>query len=235
MKKLFNLSLIILSILILSACAESGDSKDIDSFEISAIGLITNVDKSGTYNLEISGINNVVTIKSNNTINDLKISGVSNTIYIEPNTSVSNLTVSGTKNVVYVPLNSQISFTDTETGNELKTQTTNSILGNWSYTYPDTQCVVSYLFNTNGTFSGTSLDEVFSGAYSFEKTVVTGIRHSLTIRVSADNALAYCKGTSSDRTGKTETTYINFSSSNTMQWYTELTGTSDTTGSFLKK
>jgi hypothetical protein len=250
MKNLFNLSLIISNILILSACADSSSSNDTDrtrsdhtdivnthinSFEISGIGSTTDLNKSGKYDLEISGIENIVTIKRNNTIDNLEISGVANTVYIELNTWVSNLTVSGRSNVIYVPLNSKISFTDEGVGNELKTQTTNSILGNWSYTYPDTQCVVSYLFNTNGTFSGTSLDEVFSGAYSFEKTVVTGIRHSLTIRVSADNALANCKGTSSDRTGKTETTYINFSSSNTMQWYTELTGTSDTTGSFLKK
>jgi len=234
MKNLFNLSLIISSILILSACIESDDSRDtdprdttprdIDSFEISGIGSTTDLNKSGKYDLEISGNKNIVTIKSNNTINDLKISGVSNTIYIEPNTSVSNLTVSGTKNVVYVPLNSQISFTDTETGNELKTQTTNSILGNWSYTYPDTQCVVSYLFNTNGTFSGKSLDKIFSGIYSFEKTVVTGIKHSLKVIYSADNALANCSGVPDDVTGKIGTTYIIFLNSNAMQWYTKRTG-----------
>ena len=239
MKKLFNLLFIISSILTLSACAESSDlidtdptntdttntdSTHIDSFEISDIGSTTDLNKSGKYNLEISGNKNIVTIKSNNTINDLKISGVSNTIYIEPNTSVSNLTVSGTKNVVYVPLNSQISFTDTETGNELKTQTTNSILGSWSYTHPDTQCVVSYLFNTNGTFSGKSLDKIFSGIYSFEKTVVTGIKHSLKVTYSADNALANCSGVPDDVTGKIGTTYIIFLNSNAMQWYTKRTG-----------
>ena len=261
MKNLFNLSLIISSILILSACADSSNSKDTDrtqsdrtqsdhtdivnthinSFEISGIGSTTDLNKSGKYDLEISGIENIVTIKRNNTIDNLEISGVANTVYIELNTWVSNLTVSGRSNVIYVPLNSKISFTDEGVGNELKTRTTNSILGSWSYTYPSSQCVESYIFNANGTFSGTSLiseaseSEVFSGVYSFEKTVVTGIRHSLKIRFSADDTLANCKGVSSDRTGKTETTYINFSSSNTMQWYTELTGTSDTTGSFLKK
>jgi hypothetical protein len=87
---------------------------------------------------------------------------------------------------------------------------------------------VSYLFNTNGTFSGKSLDKIFSGIYSFEKTVVTGIKHSLKVTYSADNALANCSGVPDDVTGKIGTTYIIFLNSNAMQWYTKRTGTSDT-------
>jgi hypothetical protein len=253
MKNLFNLSLIISSILILSACSSGGresrsssgrespqyypdrSPKDnTDLFIISSVSSTTDLKKSGEYNLEISGVDNNITIKSNNTIKNLEISGVLNIVYIEPNTSVSNFTVSGTKNVIYVPLNSQISFIDTGIGNELKTRTTNSVVGSWSYTYPANQCKKSYLFNTNGTFSGTSLDKVFSGIYNFENTVVTDTRHSLTLTFAADNGLADCNGLSSNETGKTEITYVNFSNSDAMQVYTEITGTSDSI-IFLKK
>ena len=254
MKNLFNLSLIISSILILSACADNSNSKDTDrtqsdrtqsdhtdivnthinSFEISGIGSTTDLNKSGKYDLEISGIENIVTIKRNNTIDNLEISGVANTVYIELNTWVSNLTVSGRSNVIYVPLNSKISFTDTGIGNKLKTQTTSSILGSWSSTDPGTQCVESYLFNTDGTFSGTSLDKVVSGTYNFEKTVVTGTRHSIKYTVFADNGLADCNGANSNKTGKTEIIYLNFLNSNTIQVYAELTGISDSDIIFKK-
>jgi hypothetical protein len=228
MKKLFNFLLIISNILILSACIESDD---IDSIEISDFGLTTDLNKSGKYDLEISGIKNVVTIKSNNIINNLKISGVKNTVYIEPNTSVSNFTVSGTENIIYVPLKSNISFTDTGEGNKQKTRTTNKILGSWSYidkTDADTKCEGKYLFKEKGIFSGKVQNKIISGTYSFEKTVVTGTKHSLRVTFFTYNALAGCNGSNSDKIGKTEIIYINFSNSNEskkMEWYTQLTGT----------
>jgi hypothetical protein len=264
MKKLFNLLLIISSIFILSACAESGDSKGATvSFDISDSGLTTTIGfhKNGTYNLKISGSDNTITIKENKIIKELKISGSKNTVYIERNTSVSNFKVSGIENVIYVPLNSKISFTDTrtgteigtgtrtetETGNKLKTQTTNSISSNtnsisskWLYAHTDTGCNEEYTFThknndngvDNGIFSGTSKilgaseEKVFSGVYSFEETVVTGTKHTLKVIFFSDNNSLDCNGVSSDKTGKTEITYINFLNSKKMQWYSTSTSTS---------
>ena len=64
--------LLILSIsLILTACgggssggSDSGDNDN--TVVVSGVGATTNINESGKYNLTISGVNNIVTIRENN-------------------------------------------------------------------------------------------------------------------------------------------------------------------------
>ncbi len=107
--------------------------------------------------------------------------------------------------------------------------TKDSILGKWSYINSTSSCKESYTFNSDGTWSGVSLNEISSGTYTFDSTANSGEKHSLLIIVTSDNGLSDCDGNSTDDTGLTGNLYTLFSNNNTtMEWYLSLTsGTPD--------
>ncbi len=99
-----------------------------------------------------------------------------------------------------------------------------SIVGTWSFIYPSNGCTESYTFNTNGSWSESSLDEVQTGTYTFDETVNTGERHALSIIVTSDNGLPDCNGVSGDATGVNGTVYVEFPSNLIMEWYLVVSG-----------
>lgn len=228
--------IVLMVLVFVSACGgESSGSSDssssdtsslsVESVVVSGVGGTNVINRSGQYNLSISGVEHNITITEGNAVNALTISGVSNRVIIESGVTVSSLTISGSNNIVFVPVDSSISLTSrTGVGNELKTRTTNSITGIWSFTYPATQCVETYNFKTDGTFSVTSLDEVAGGTYIFEETVVTGTRHLLSLAITADNGLSDCNGLSEDNSGMNATIYQNHKSATVIEWFAALEG-----------
>ena len=200
------------------------DSSTVKTINVSGVGTTTVVNEGGKYNLNISGVSNNITITYGNEVEELKVSGTSNVITIENGVTVSSFTMSGASNTVFVPFGSSISFTGSGVGNVLKTRTTNSITGIWSFTYPATQCVETYNFKTDGTFSETSLDEVAGGSYVFEETVVTGTRHLLSLSFTSDNGLSDCNGLSEDDSGLNVTIYQNHQSATVIEWFSALEG-----------
>ncbi len=90
------------------------------------------------------------------------------------------------------------------------------LIGSWSYIYPN-QCEEINVFNSDGTWSVTALDEISSGTFQFVENSAGG-KHSLTVNILEDNGLADCNGVSEFVTGSV-TIYASFPTDTTMNWY----------------
>ena len=101
--------------------------------------------------------------------------------------------------------------------------TPQSILtGTWLYTYTATQCEDRYTFNSDGTWSGTSLNAVSSGTYLLTENTGSG-KHTLAVTVTADNGQFDCAGDFARPVPITKTIYIAFPSGTEMEWYDKQT------------
>ena len=101
---------------------------------------------------------------------------------------------------------------------------TRSILGEWRYVYPATQCVEVNTFNENGAYQGIALDEIYSGNYTFDSTIPEGSRHKISLSITEDNGLSDCNGSSSIDVGLEVTLYVEFISENTIVYYENNSG-----------
>jgi len=99
-----------------------------------------------------------------------------------------------------------------------------SIVGSWSFTYPATQCVETYIFNTNNTITITSLDEISTGTYSFANAVNSSNRHSLSFTVLNDNEQVDCEGNNVNDAGRVVDVFAEFVTITQMDWYLQSTG-----------
>lgn len=109
-------------------------------------------------------------------------------------------------------------------GDSQQTTVTNSILGEWHYIHPSSQCLEVNTFRDNGDFLGTALDEVYSGFYSFDDTVREGKRHKLKITLTEDNEQTDCKGRMTNGAGITRTVYAKFISEDKVIFFSKADG-----------
>lgn len=101
---------------------------------------------------------------------------------------------------------------------------TNSILGTWKHVYPSTQCIELNTFTADGEFTGTALDEIYSGNYTFDGTPADGERYKLTLEITSDNEQADCNGSNTSSVGKSIVVYVSFPSEDAVEYYTENVG-----------
>ena len=99
------------------------------------------------------------------------------------------------------------------------TSTQYSIIGAWSQTDQTTQCVTEMIFNSDLTFTISSLDNVMTGTFTTDSTSLTPSRLLLLLNVETDNALSNCDGESFSDAGNTLEVYFNFSDENTLNIY----------------
>ena len=89
------------------------------------------------------------------------------------------------------------------------TTTAPTIEGNWTYTYTGSNCLETHSYN-NGSYYGTSLDEILTGVYQTGVTVNGLIE--LQITFTNDNGLSDCLGLSQDDTGSISQLYYSVTS-----------------------
>ena len=99
-----------------------------------------------------------------------------------------------------------------------------SVVGTWSLIVPSVQCTETFVFNSNNTFSGTSLDEIFGGTYAFTAQANTSNRHAFSFTVTSDNQQFDCEGDNANDLGTVFNLFAEFPSANVMSWYLQSTG-----------
>ena len=99
-----------------------------------------------------------------------------------------------------------------------------SIVGTWSFIYPSIQCTETYTFNSNNTFSATSLDEIFGGTYTFTTQSNSSNRHDLSFTVTSDNQQFDCEGDNSNDVGLVINIFAEVPSTTVMNWYLQSSG-----------
>ena len=99
-----------------------------------------------------------------------------------------------------------------------------SIVGTWSFIYPSIQCTETYIFSSNNTFSGVSLDEVFDGTYTFAAQVNSSNRHPLSFTVTSDNQQFDCEGDNANDVGLVVDLFAEFPNATVMNWYLQSSG-----------
>lgn len=96
-----------------------------------------------------------------------------------------------------------------------------SIVGSWSFIYPSVQCTETYVFESDSTFSATSLDQIYGGTYSLSSDVNSSNRQEFTVTITNDNQQADCEGDTESDVGVVADLYIEFVTSSEMVWYRE--------------
>ena len=91
-------------------------------------------------------------------------------------------------------------------------------LGTWLYTYPSTQCVESFTFNSDGSFFESNLDERQSGTFTVT-AASDSERERIDISVQSDNSQANCLGNTKDGSGLYSYN-VEFPIESNMEWYT---------------
>lgn len=98
------------------------------------------------------------------------------------------------------------------------------IVGTWLLIVPAVQCTETFVFNSNNTFSGTSLDEIFGGTYTFTTQANTSNRHTFSFTVTSENQQFDCEGDNANDVGTVFNLFAEFPSTNVMNWYLQSTG-----------
>jgi len=80
------------------------------------------------------------------------------------------------------------------------------------------------VFNSDNTYTVTSLDEVSSGEYTFTAEANASNRHAFSFNVSSDNQQFDCEANNDDDTGTVYNLYVEFPDANVMNWYLDATG-----------
>ena len=99
-----------------------------------------------------------------------------------------------------------------------------SIVGNWTYIVPATQCIESYKFNSDNTVRITALDEVIDGTYSISSLSNINGRPLLSILLLTDNQQPDCEGNNDDDSNSVLDVFIEFPIATAMSWYTQSVG-----------
>lgn len=101
---------------LLTACVH--DDED-NTIKVNGIGDTVVINETGKYNIDINGINNTVTVKTDNTIGKLTINGQNNMITLQENSTVDKIIISGSDNTIYVPTGTKYSLDDSGFGNDV--------------------------------------------------------------------------------------------------------------------
>ena len=110
----------LLILLSLAACGGGGDVKD-DGNHVTVDGanITTTIDKTNSFDIAISGINDDVTIAAKNTVSTMTISGANNDVVISPNVIINNIELNGTDNTLYLPVDYFPAVSLSGTGNKV--------------------------------------------------------------------------------------------------------------------
>ena len=109
-----------------------------------------------------------------------------------------------------------------DSGSSASNEAESPLAGDWQFTYEGTVCVERYSFNSDMTFTESSLTESTSGVYTYDDSG-TG-RAKLDMVITNDNGLSDCNGVSSDDTNDTWTAYVEFLNEDAMRWFRSETG-----------
>lgn len=86
----------------LSACGGSSDDGHVVT--VDGISMDKTIDKTGPYDLEVTGARNDVTVSMGNTVLRLSVAGLNNRIYVLKTATVERIELDGSGNTVYVPV-----------------------------------------------------------------------------------------------------------------------------------
>ncbi len=100
-----KITLMIVTSLFLTGCVD-----DIKVIEVNSTSETKIIDESELFDLEISGINNSITILENNKVRNIDMNGLKNSVVIEENTTVESFYLGGTSQTVTIPKSSGITF-----------------------------------------------------------------------------------------------------------------------------
>lgn len=97
------------------------------------------------------------------------------------------------------------------------------VVGTWSQMIASVNCIETFTFNADNSFSGTSLNESFSGTYTFtsqsDSQSNLSNRHPFSLKVTNDNQQPDCEGDSTNDTGSAFDIIVEFPNETVMNWY----------------
>ena len=98
------LSVLIAALAAASSLAACGGSSDEGRWvTIDGVSMDKTIDKTGPYDVEVTGARNDVTIAASNTVGRLAVSGINNRVYVLKTAAVEQIELAGSGNTVYVP------------------------------------------------------------------------------------------------------------------------------------
>ncbi|RQO83598.1 DUF3060 domain-containing protein [Acidovorax sp. FJL06] len=86
----------------LSACGGTSDEGHVVT--VDGVSMDKTIDKTGPYDLEVTGARNDVTVAAGNTVLRLSVAGLNNRIFVLKTTTVERIELDGSGNTVYVPV-----------------------------------------------------------------------------------------------------------------------------------
>ena len=104
--------------LLLTACG--GTTEEGKTVKVDGIDITSTINKLETYDVEVSGVNNKVTIKGGNKVGHLGISGIKHHVWIEMSAVVDSIRIDGESNTVHVPVGFKSKVTKSGKNNEIK-------------------------------------------------------------------------------------------------------------------
>ena len=97
------------------------------------------------------------------------------------------------------------------------------VVGTWTQLILSVNCIETFTFNADNSFSGTSLNESFSGTYTFtsqsDSQSNSSNRHPFSLKVTNDNQQPDCEGDSTNDTGSAFDIIVEFPNETVMNWY----------------
>lgn len=102
----------------LAACG--GTSEDGNTVQVDGINVKSTLNKTGSYNVEITGSNNEVTITAGNKVGRLEITGINHDVWIQAGVVVDSIDIAGSGNTVHVPLGFKTKLTKSGSNNDIK-------------------------------------------------------------------------------------------------------------------
>lgn len=95
----------IVASLFIAGCAD-----DVKVIEINSTSQTKIIDESELFDLEISGINNNITILENNKVRNIDMNGLKNSVTVKKNTTIESFYLGGTDQTVTTQKDSGIKF-----------------------------------------------------------------------------------------------------------------------------
>ncbi len=118
LKTLSPLAIALAGALLLTACG--GTTEEGKTVKVEGIDITSTINKTELYDVEVSGLNNKVTIKAGNKVGHLGINGIKHHVWIEQNTSVESIRIDGESNTVHVPVGFKSKISKSGKNNEVK-------------------------------------------------------------------------------------------------------------------
>jgi hypothetical protein len=106
------------AILALAACGGTSESDNV--VYVDGVKVKSTLNRTGTYDVQVSGTHNEVTISSGNKVGSLDIAGINNKVRIQAGTEVGKIDMAGSGNTVYVPVGFKTKITRDGSNNEVE-------------------------------------------------------------------------------------------------------------------